>query len=45
MTSIAESIKRGLKEAIAFSNGSPPIAVSTWSLHNLLGVTYANAPA
>jgi sugar phosphate isomerase/epimerase len=22
----------------------PPIAVSTWSLHNLLGVTYANGP-
>lgn len=23
---------------------SPPIAVSTWSVHNLLGVTYANGP-
>ncbi len=22
----------------------PPIAVSTWSLHNLLGITYANGP-
>ena len=23
---------------------TPQIAVSTWSLHNLLGVTYANGP-
>jgi sugar phosphate isomerase/epimerase len=44
MTSVAESIKRGLNEAIAIARGMPPIAVSTWSLHNLLGVTYANGP-
>jgi Xylose isomerase-like TIM barrel len=25
-------------------NTSPQIAVSTWSLHNLLGITYANGP-
>jgi sugar phosphate isomerase/epimerase len=26
------------------NNSAPRIAVSTWSLHNLLGVTYANGP-
>ena len=40
----ADSIKRGLLEAIAHRNHSPPIAVSTWSLHNLLGIMHENGP-
>jgi sugar phosphate isomerase/epimerase len=46
MTNVADSIKRGLQQAIAYADRSSrrQIAVSTWSLHNLLGVTYANGP-
>jgi Xylose isomerase-like TIM barrel len=44
MTNVAEFIKRGLREAIVIARGAPPIAVSTWSLHNLLGITHTNGP-